>query len=109
MAYFKKRTDNLTYDASNQWIGNNPAAQYAQYNNFDRFSNNRALYGPYYWQPTPILGGGNSVIRQLALTAPQIAAPQLITPVAITGDGSNLFAQFGVTPLIDLNNAAPGN
>lgn len=105
----RKKPDKITYDTNNAWIGNNPNASYGQLDIFDRFSNFRALYGPYLVPTKPILGAGNSVMRQLHPTAPQIVGPQTITPVSITGDGSNLYGQFAVTPLIDLNNAAPGN
>lgn len=109
MELFSKRQPQKVYSGPNPDIGNNPKQTYGLQGFFDRFSNRLDVPTSYAVPTKPILGGGNHYSRQLNSYAPQIVAPQLVTNVGITGDGSNLFGQLTSLPLIDQNNSAPGN
>lgn len=103
------RQGQKTYDGPNPDLGNNPKQHFRLLGFFDRFSNRFDVPQDYAVPNTPVLGAGNHYTRQLNLFAPNIVVPNTATIVGITGDGSNLFGQLNSIPLIDLNNAAPGN
>ena len=98
-----------TFDGPNPDIGNDPVSAYRWTPLYGRFSNGFAVPDAYTVPAIPINAGGNHYTRQLNLFAPQIVAPQLVTNVGIAGDGSSLTGQLTSLPLIDVNNAAPGN
>lgn len=109
MGLFASKLKEYLFSGPNSHIGTNPNAKYKRLPTFNRFSNRFDVPDNYGVPTKPLLAAGNSVQRQLHSTAPQIVGPQTIIPVGITGDGSNLSGMLTAIPLIDLNNAAPGN
>jgi len=109
MGLFRRRSSNFNHAGPNKVIGANPNMAYVETPLWGRFTNGYDVPNSYAVPEHQIWAGGNPVQRQMHPTAPQIVAPQTAVTVAIQGDGSQLTGILVQTPLIDLNNQAPGN